>query len=119
MPVLIQALVQGAEADQILASWPAIALPYLEAAGVTKAQSVRALDGVRDRQIKSDLQSWLKLHRFYPGILEKLDELLKGDIPGLYHQHQRREIYSGPAQSERRDLSGREDYWQRSQTAKI
>jgi len=81
MPVLIQALVQGAEADQILASWPAIALPYLEAAGVTKAQSVRALDGVRDRQIKSDLQSWLKLHRFYPGILEKLDELLKGDIP--------------------------------------
>lgn len=81
MPVLIQALVQGESAQKIVAQWPEMALPYLEAAGVSKAQSVQALDGVRDRQIKTDLQSWLDLHRFYPGMIERVGELLKGDLP--------------------------------------
>lgn len=81
MPVLIQALMQGAETEQVLAQWPQMALSLLAEAGVTKAQSVQALDGVRDRQIKSDLQSWLDLHRFYPGMVERLGELLKGDLP--------------------------------------
>ncbi len=81
MPVLIQALMKGAEATQVLEQWPQMALPLLDEAGVTKAQSVQALDGVRDRQIKSDLQSWLDLHRFYPGMVERLGELLKGDLP--------------------------------------
>jgi len=81
MPVLVQALVKGASADQIVEQWPQMALPYLEAAGLTKAQSVAALDGVRDRQIKADLQSWLDLHRFYPGMIDRLAELLKSDLP--------------------------------------
>ena len=54
-----------------------MALPYLEEAGLTKAQSVAALDGVRDRQIKADLQSWLDLHRFYPGMIDRLAELVE------------------------------------------
>jgi phosphoglycolate phosphatase-like HAD superfamily hydrolase len=61
--------------------WPQMALPYLAAAGLTQAQSVQALDGVRDRLIQFDLQNWLNLHRFYPGILERLSELLTGDLP--------------------------------------
>ncbi len=81
MPVLIQALVTGADPARIVNEWPEMALPYLAAASLTKAQSVQALDGVRDRQIKSDLQSWLDLHRFYPGMIQKVDELLKSDIP--------------------------------------
>ncbi len=81
MPVLIRALVQGASEQKILAQWPEMALPYLEAAGVSKAQSVQALDGVRDRQIKTDLQSWLNLHRFYPGMIEKVGKLLQSDLP--------------------------------------
>lgn len=81
MPVLIQALMKGAEASQVLAEWPQMALSLLNEAGVTKAQSVQALDGVRDHQIKSDLQSWLNLHRFYPGMVERVGKLLKGDLP--------------------------------------
>ncbi len=81
MPVLIQALVKGASAEQIIEQWPQMALPYLEEAGLTKAQSVAALDGVRDRQIQADLQSWLDLHRFYPGIIDRLSELLQSDLP--------------------------------------
>ncbi|MGC1308635.1 MAG: HAD family hydrolase [Phormidesmis sp.] len=81
MPVLIQALVQGASSEKIVEQWPQMALPYLETAGLSKAQSVQALDGVRDRWINRDLQSWLDLHRFYPGILNRISELLAGDLP--------------------------------------
>lgn len=81
MPVLVQALVKGASAEQIVEQWPQMALPYLEAAGVSKAQSVQALDGVRDRQIKQDLQSWLDLHQFYPGMLDRISEILKSKLP--------------------------------------
>ncbi|MEM6451665.1 MAG: HAD family hydrolase [Cyanobacteria bacterium P01_D01_bin.105] len=81
MPVLIQALVQGASADKIIAEWPEMALPYLTAANLTKTQSVQALDGTRDRWIETDLQGWLDLHRFYPGMIETLGKLLNGDLP--------------------------------------
>ena len=81
MPVLVAALVQGAKEQQIIDGWPELALPYLEAANLTKAQSVQMLDGVRDRKIQSDLQSWLDLHRFYPGIIDRLKTLLAGDLP--------------------------------------
>ena len=81
MPVLVKALVSGASKEKILAAWPDLALPYLEDAGLTKAQSVQALDGVRDEWIQSDLQSWLDLHRFYPGVVERVGELLAGELP--------------------------------------
>lgn len=58
-----------------------MALPYLEAAGLSKAQSVQALDGVRDAWIQQDLASWLRLHRFYPGLIDRLKDLLAGDLP--------------------------------------
>ncbi|MGB3294312.1 MAG: HAD family hydrolase [Phormidesmis sp.] len=81
MPVLVRALVAGASEGQILKEWPQMALPYLAEAGLTKAQSVQALDGVRDHWIQADLQSWLDLHRFYPGVVERVGELLTGDLP--------------------------------------
>jgi phosphoglycolate phosphatase-like HAD superfamily hydrolase len=85
MPVLIQVLVTESLSAQIvekiLAEWPQMALPYLAAAGLTKAQSVQALDGVRDRQIQSNLLSWLTLHRFYPGMIDRVGALLQGGLP--------------------------------------
>ncbi len=81
MPVLIQVLVKGVPASEIFQQWPQMALPYLEAQGLTKAQSVKALDGVRDRQIQSNLQAWLNLHRFYPGIIDRVRSLLQSDLP--------------------------------------
>ena len=81
MPVLVQSLVAGDPPEKIIEQWPQMALPYLEKAGLDKSQSVSALDGVRDRWIKDDLQSWLSLHRFYPGVVEKLSEWLGQDLP--------------------------------------
>ncbi|MBE9063933.1 HAD family hydrolase [cf. Phormidesmis sp. LEGE 11477] len=81
MPVLVAALVKGAEDQQIIDDWPEMALPYLEAENLTKEQSVQTLDGVRDQKIQSDLQSWLNLHRFYPGVIDRLKTLLDSDLP--------------------------------------
>ena len=81
MPVLVRSLIAGDRAEKIIEQWPQMALPYLENAGLDKSQSVSALDGVRDRWIKDDLQSWLSLHRFYPGVVEKLEKLLAQDLP--------------------------------------
>jgi len=85
MPVLVRALVMakdgGKIADQVIAEWPEMALPYLVEADLTKKESVQALDGVRDRWIKDDLQSWLDLHRFYPGMINRVKALLDSDIP--------------------------------------
>ncbi len=90
MPVLIQVLMQGRSdeglvdkviADKVIEQWPEMALPYLSEAGLSKTQSVQALDGVRDRWIQNDLQSWLALHRFYPGMIERVGQLLASDLP--------------------------------------
>ncbi|MEL6553676.1 MAG: HAD family hydrolase [Cyanobacteria bacterium J06621_11] len=81
MPVLVEALIKGASDQQIIEQWPDMALPYLAAANLTKAQSVQALDGVRDQWIENDLSSWLALHRFYPGMIDRLAEMLAGEIP--------------------------------------
>jgi phosphoglycolate phosphatase-like HAD superfamily hydrolase len=81
MPVLIEAIATQTPLEQIFEQWPQMALPYLEQANVSKAQSVQALDGVRDRQIKTNFQSWLNLHRFYPGIIARIADLLQGDVP--------------------------------------
>jgi phosphoglycolate phosphatase-like HAD superfamily hydrolase len=81
MPVLIKALMAGASEAEVLAQWPLMGLPYLAAAGLTQAQSVQALDGVRDRWIQSDLPGWLSLHRFYPGLIARLTELMATDLP--------------------------------------
>ena len=81
MPVLVAALLAGEPSDKIIEQWPQMALPYLEAAGLEKAQSAQTLDGVRDRWIKTNLQSWLDLHRFYPGLIDRLSELLTSELP--------------------------------------
>lgn len=70
MPVMIRALLEGAADDAILAGWPAMATPLL--AGLTQTQAAMAVDGVRDDWIQADRDGWLAQHRFYPGLLERL-----------------------------------------------
>lgn len=81
MPVLVRSLVANEPSEKIVAQWPAMASRYLEAAGLEKSQSASTLDGVRDKWIEEDLQGWLSLHRFYPGIIEWLNRLLAKDFP--------------------------------------
>ncbi|NDJ22086.1 HAD family hydrolase [Nostoc sp. B(2019)] len=72
MPVLIKALMEGIPDEKILQEWVAIA-PQILLDDKLQARDIGAkLDNLRDEWITTDLDGWLSLHRFYPGVLEKL-----------------------------------------------
>lgn len=80
MPLLIRALLTGITVEQILLDWPNI-VPQLLAENNLKAAEVGAiLDGLRDDWIAKDLVGWLELHRFYPGVAQRLHELQGGAV---------------------------------------
>ena len=76
MPVLLQALIAGETDEAIIAGWPEMAHPYLNEAGLTSAQTVKAVDGMRDEWISNRLEDWLDLHRFYPNMLAVLESAM-------------------------------------------
>jgi phosphoglycolate phosphatase-like HAD superfamily hydrolase len=80
MPVLIKALVDGIPDEKILHEWLSIA-PKLLLNDQLQAREIAAkLDNQRDEWITSDLDGWLSLHRFYPGIIEKLKLTLDNGV---------------------------------------
>ena len=89
MPILIRALLLGISEENILQDWGAIASlqpsegiaqQLLKEAGLTAADIARKLDQLRDEWIATDLASWLSLHRFYPGVVERLASLLASPV---------------------------------------
>lgn len=80
MPVLIRALFLGISEDNILQKWATIAQNLLEEAGLIAADIGRKLDQIRDEWISTDLTNWLSLHRFYPGVIEKLQLLVTSPV---------------------------------------
>ncbi|MEG3440236.1 HAD hydrolase-like protein [Pannus brasiliensis CCIBt3594] len=79
MPLLLRAIALGFTDEEILDRWPAIARDLLIKENLDKKRLSRELDGVRDRWIAEDLEGWLDLHRFYPGVIDRLSELLHSD----------------------------------------
>ena len=80
MPVLLRALVLKYEPEQVLTRWHSIRDEIVDREQLDKKICSQALDNVRDHWIKNDLDSWLKLHRFYPGVLDKLKQIVNSDI---------------------------------------
>ena len=76
MPMLLRALVLGIGEAEILDDWRSLALKLLESEGLDKQSVVQKLDGVRDSWIANDLDGWLGLHRFYPGVIERLQQIV-------------------------------------------
>ncbi|MEA5515172.1 HAD family hydrolase [Nodularia sp. UHCC 0506] len=72
MPVLIKALVDKIPEETILQGWAKIT-PQILLDHHLQSQTIgTALDNLRDEWINTDLDGWLSLHRFYPGVLEKI-----------------------------------------------
>ena len=80
MPVLLRALVLNYDPEKILTTWHYIRDEIVEREQLDKKTCSQALDSVRDYWIQNDLDGWLKLHRFYPGVLDKLKEIISLDI---------------------------------------
>lgn len=76
MPVLIRALMLGMEDGEIFANWGDIVVEILAKDNLEAKQIGAQLDGLRDRWIGEDLDGWLDLHRFYPGIVDKIQTIL-------------------------------------------
>jgi phosphoglycolate phosphatase-like HAD superfamily hydrolase len=47
------------------------------------AELQQTLEQVRSRAIRRDLPAWLALHRFYPGVVERLRQLERDGIPWM------------------------------------
>ena len=80
MPILLRALVLGISEAEILQDFQAIALRIIKSAGLEKQTVVKQLDGVRDHWINHNLDDWLSLHRFYPGVIKQLGKIVDSEI---------------------------------------
>lgn len=76
MPVLIRALVLAISEEKILQEWPSVAQQILLEDNLSAVDIGVKLDSLRDEWIETDLETWLGLHRFYPGVVEKMRSLL-------------------------------------------
>jgi len=63
--------------------WPGWRQQLLQQVGVSELGLAQVLDGVRDRWIAEDLQGWLGLHRFYPGVAAWLRQVQAAGEPRL------------------------------------
>nr|WP_242019627.1 HAD family hydrolase [Trichocoleus sp. FACHB-40] len=75
MPVAIRALILGIPEEKMLQDWSTVARTILAEDNLDAADIAMKLDNIRDEWIASNLESWLALHRFYPGVVEKLNSL--------------------------------------------
>ncbi|MEB3311954.1 MAG: HAD family hydrolase [Snowella sp.] len=80
MPVLLRALVLGISEPRILNHWAEVLAEIISCDRVDKKFIMQQLDHVRDEWINQDLDSWLGLHRFYPGVIKRLQQILNSEI---------------------------------------
>lgn len=76
MPILLRALILGFHPEKILQDWSNIVQQILESEQLDWVNVGRKLDAVRDEWIAADLEGWLNLHRFYPGVVERVRRTL-------------------------------------------
>lgn len=80
MPVLVRELVKGTSETHILHDWPTIAKQTITEESLDPKQLSGQLDSIRDQWIYEDLPSWLSLHRFYPGVIERVKAFLESAL---------------------------------------
>jgi phosphoglycolate phosphatase-like HAD superfamily hydrolase len=81
MPLVLKALEQGCAEVDILLHWPTIRSQLLETEKLDWRQVGAQVDALRDRWILEDLDGWLALHSFYPGVADQLRNWLRAELP--------------------------------------
>ena len=76
MILLLRALVLAVPEAEMLNHWSEWIKKLLAKENLEPVLLTKTLDQVRDEWINEDLDGWLNLHRFYPGVIEKLKSLL-------------------------------------------
>jgi phosphoglycolate phosphatase-like HAD superfamily hydrolase len=75
MPILIKAQLQGIAEVDLFQNWSKIADTIVQQDKLRAPEIGKLLDELRDEWIASDLEGWLSLHQFYPGVVETLQSL--------------------------------------------
>lgn len=81
MPLVLRALHQGWSEAEILLSWPTIRAQLVAQENLDWRDIGHQVDDLRDRWISTDLEGWLALHRFYPGVVAQLSHWLNAALP--------------------------------------
>lgn len=81
MPVLVRVLVLGISESQILHDWSTVLQQCVDSENLQPQNLGQQLDKIRDEWITNDLEGWLALHRFYPGVIERLRQILETSTP--------------------------------------
>jgi phosphoglycolate phosphatase-like HAD superfamily hydrolase len=76
MPILVRALTLEIPENHILKDWNTICQKLVKEEDLKPEIIGPLLDRVRDQWIQTDFDGWLKLHRFYPGVIEQLKQWL-------------------------------------------
>lgn len=79
MPVLLRAILQGFTEAEILEDWRTICSQIIAEENLDPKDLAARVDTVRDQWIESDLAGWLKIHRFYPGVAERLRQWVEAE----------------------------------------
>jgi phosphoglycolate phosphatase-like HAD superfamily hydrolase len=80
MPVLIKALIEKISEEIIVKDWVNITQRILLENALNSQDIAMKLDSIRDEWIKNDLEDWMSLHRFYPGVVEKIKDIISSDV---------------------------------------
>jgi phosphoglycolate phosphatase-like HAD superfamily hydrolase len=80
MPVLIDALLSGFSEEEILTHWSTIAPQHAAASGLDASTIATTVDQIRDEWIHADLDDWLAQHRFYPGVIDRIQQTLQSSV---------------------------------------
>lgn len=80
MPVVLHAILNGVTEQEILSHWQTIAPQTAKTMGLSSTDLAAAVDGVRDEWIATDVSNWLAQHRFYPGVIERLQQTLSSSV---------------------------------------
>ncbi len=75
MPVLIRAISLGISTERMQSSWQRIRDRIIADSRLSGVKVSQQLDLVRDNWIQQDPASWLRLHQFYPGVVDMLKAL--------------------------------------------
>lgn len=80
MPVVLHAILNGVSEHEIFSHWQTLAPQQAAAMGLTASELATMVDRVRDEWIAADVTTWLAQHRFYPGVIERLQRTLSGTV---------------------------------------
>ncbi len=80
MPVLLRAILKGFSETEILATWKSICSQIVAEEDLHPQDLAAKVDGIRDQWIAEDLEGWLAIHRFYPGVSPRLQQLIDSSV---------------------------------------